>query len=264
MQQLIDGYLLGASRRCSPRELGESGRAVPAARVALLQASEHHFLRPVTVSSHPRHARGSGHWSTHACSHCCTTAPLNRKNFAETGRGVCRIRPSLASQLAETLPSWRTNIAPAVERVAQTLADNGPTKLDVPTSLSGADRRVSWHARRVPEGTKAVSIPPLPATCRGCGGELSSRSRRFCDRCRRASAERAGHSARAAAATALERLREDGRDPAPSLDGAAPTGRACKSVRRRALPNSPLQIHRHVLRLEVLLDPFLAALAPEA
>jgi CRISPR associated protein Cas1 len=139
---------------------------------------------------------------------------LNRENFAETGRGQCRIRASLASQLARTLPSWRTNIGPSVERVAQTLADNGPTRLDVPTSLSGADRRASWQARRPSTGSQTPSLPPLPATCRGCGSGLPSRSRRFCDRCRRASAELAGHSARAAAATALERLRADGRDPA--------------------------------------------------
>jgi CRISPR-associated endonuclease Cas1 len=139
---------------------------------------------------------------------------LNRTDFAESGRGECRIRPSLASQLAETLPTWRTNIGPAVERVAQTIADNGPTNLDVPTSLSGANRRASWHARRPRNAAKTAAVPALPATCRGCGSHLPNRRRRYCDACRRVSAELAGQSGRAAAATALERLRTDGRDPA--------------------------------------------------
>jgi hypothetical protein len=159
---------------------------------------------------------------------------LDRKDFAETARGACRIRPTLASQLAETLPTWRTNIAPTVERVAQTLADNGPTRLDVPTSLTGADRRASWHARRPRAGTKAACVPPLPSTCRGCGSQLPSRARRYCDGCRRASAERAGHTARAAAATALERLRDGGRDPAHGGDAAKRRGRRTLATNRRS------------------------------
>jgi CRISPR-associated endonuclease Cas1 len=144
---------------------------------------------------------------------------LTRKDFAETRRGDCRILPPLAKELASTLPAWRDYIAPVVERVAQAIGDRAPSRLDVPSALTGAKRRAAWQQRGSLKHTNP-RLPALPPTCRGCGGALPNSSRTHCDGCRRENAERAGQTARPVAAAALERLRDQGRDPAHGGDAA--------------------------------------------
>ncbi|GAC1319363.1 MAG: hypothetical protein NVSMB25_10020 [Thermoleophilaceae bacterium] len=48
---------------------------------------------------------------------------LSRADFVETPQGGCRLLPTLARELATTLPSWRQAIAPFVEDAARTLAE---------------------------------------------------------------------------------------------------------------------------------------------
>jgi hypothetical protein len=147
-------------------------------------------------------------------------AATPRRNLSAVGRVA-----SLIAQVDGSRTSNRggpraraqvlAGVAPVVERAAQTLADAAPRPFTVATSLTGNVRRAAWDARRPRPGKPtAAAVAPLPATCRSCGSELPNRKRRYCDRCRQASAERAGHSGRTAAAAALGRLRDQGRDPA--------------------------------------------------
>jgi CRISPR-associated endonuclease Cas1 len=129
---------------------------------------------------------------------------LSRRDFVETSGGNCRLRPRLARELATTAPTWATYLAPVVERTAQAIADAAAKPFQLPTSLTGIVRRAAWAPRRRTSPRTTPKLPPLPASCRGCGGELPNHKRRYCDSCRRGSAERAGHSGRAAAAAALE------------------------------------------------------------
>ncbi len=148
---------------------------------------------------------------------------LNRRDLAETRRGDCRILPPLAERLATTVGTWQQYVAPAVERVAQTIGDHATDPFAVPTNLTGTHRKAAWQ-RRQSQRTRSAPLAPLPTTCRGCGAELANRRRRYCDACRQASAERAGHSGRAAATIALARLRDEGLDPAHGGDTARRRG----------------------------------------
>src|SRR5205823_9999622 len=47
-----------------------------------------------------------------------TQRTLAARDFVETRQGSCRLAPRMAAELAETVPAWRTQVAPVVERVA--------------------------------------------------------------------------------------------------------------------------------------------------
>ncbi len=151
---------------------------------------------------------------------------LRRRDFVETRRGVCRLLPGLAKELAVTAPVWRRHVAPVAERVARMLAVAAGQ--DAPaTQLTGTARRQAWDGRRRRPKRSSSDNLSLPSTCRACGGELANRRRRVCDGCRRDRAIEAGKAARPVAAAVLDQLRDGGRDPAHGGDAA----------RRRGLKN---------------------------
>ena len=148
---------------------------------------------------------------------------LRKGDFVETRRGVCRVLPRLARELAGTAPAWRRHVAPVAERVACILAEASGHETP-PTRLTGTARSQAWEGRRRRPTRGSQGGLSLPATCRGCGGELPDRRRRYCDACRRDQAVEAGKAARPAAAAVLAQLRREGRDPAHGGDAAMRRG----------------------------------------
>jgi hypothetical protein len=135
---------------------------------------------------------------------------LSRRDFAETGRGECASAQACLASRQHTLQLADLHRSRGRARGSGVRGQriDATRRTYIAEWCQSAD--LLARSGRAPDESHGGA----PAACRGCGSELPSRSRRFCDRCRRASAERAGHSGRAAAATAFERLRADGRDPA--------------------------------------------------
>jgi len=138
---------------------------------------------------------------------------LNKRDFVETRRGVCRVLPPLARELGRTAPTWRAHIAPIAEQVAEMLSVAAGGTVP-PTPLTGEARRRGWDIRSSRKKQAHAVAGPLPATCRGCGGDLPDRRRRMCEGCRREQALEAVSTARPVANAVLAQLRKDGRDPA--------------------------------------------------
>jgi hypothetical protein len=96
---------------------------------------------------------------------------FSKRDFYEEGDGTLRITRPLTSHLAMTAPIWR----PAAQTVAGWLArafTNGlgeGHQLHPPVPALPAPRR-AWQGMQ----------PPMPKTCIECGGELTTRQRKFC------------------------------------------------------------------------------------
>jgi CRISPR-associated endonuclease Cas1 len=144
-----------------------------------------------------------------------TQRTLNPSDFAETRRGICRLKPRLASELTETITAWRHHIAPIVEQTAHTLADSSPARLPLLTPLTRANQRSAWDERAPNRRVHQLSGTglALPASCRACGSPLPNRRRRYCDDCRREQLAKQASAGRANAAAVLARLRAEQRDP---------------------------------------------------
>ena len=148
---------------------------------------------------------------------------LQKGDFVETRRGVCRLLPALATELAATAPTWRTLVAPIAEHVARSLS--GAERELLATPLAGENRSRSWDSRQARRKRVPNAPAPLPSRCRACGGELPDRRRRSCDSCRRERALESAKEARPVAAAVLTQLREDGRDPAHGGEAGRRRGR---------------------------------------
>jgi CRISPR-associated endonuclease Cas1 len=155
------------------------------------------------------------------------------RDFAETTRGDCRVRPALASSLAGTVPVWRESVAPIVEHVAHDLARASDVGV-VASNPAGARRRAARRGAAGPAPARAIRAAPLPSTCRACGASLDDRRRRYCDPCRRATAAKAGEGGRSVAAAVLAQLRSDGRDPAHGGEAAKARGEKNAAHQRAA------------------------------
>jgi CRISPR-associated endonuclease Cas1 len=138
---------------------------------------------------------------------------LSARDFIETPRGACRLRPAMAKRLAETTMIWKEQVAVAAERVAQLFAHAADEPL--PTRLTQQERVAAWDRRRpVSQRNSGSRSARLPDTCRDCGSELPDRRHRYCLLCRNRRWSKAGETGRDIAAGVLRQLREDGRDPA--------------------------------------------------
>jgi hypothetical protein len=116
-------------------------------------------------------------------------------DFMETAQGVCRVMPPLRDVLAGTVTTWAGHIAPHVEDVARSLAQDAGLPAP-PTLLTGQRRR----AARPASATTRPTMPPKPSAvsnrCMDCGVEVRP-ARRRCDSChRRANDQRLATAAR--------------------------------------------------------------------
>jgi CRISPR-associated endonuclease Cas1 len=107
---------------------------------------------------------------------------LKREWFFEKRDGNCRLMSSIASQLSETLPIWRREVAPVAERVARLLWLATPQ-----SNRSGAPAtRLTQSRKREAKGV-AASLPLMsksiqPHLCRNCGAEIP-RKQKYCGSC---------------------------------------------------------------------------------
>ena len=163
-----------------------------------------------------------------------TQRTLARGDFIETRQGGCRITPRLASRLTETIETWRHQIAPIAEGVAQTLARSAASPTSIAAPLTRAQHRAAWDERapnRKRRLTKA-STPVLPNACRDCGTHLPDRRKRYCDDCRAQRWKRHTEHGRDEAASVLARMRAEHRDPAHG--GRAAEIRGAKNAAHQA------------------------------
>jgi CRISPR-associated endonuclease Cas1 len=153
-----------------------------------------------------------------------TERKLRARDFVEGRRGVCRILPSLAADLATTISTWRASVAPVAERVAKAIAE-AAGHAPPPTPLTQSTRRAALDHRGARKRQRNPSLLRLPATCRGCGDGLPDKRRRYCETCLREQFTDVADRGRPAAAATLAQLRADGRDPAHGGEAAASRGK---------------------------------------
>ena len=104
------------------------------------------------------------------------------RDFHEARIGNCRLQPPLTHRLAETMPAWRTLVAPIAETVARRLAD--AARIDPsPTPLTQANRRQSRATSRRSKKRQLTVPDPRPRTCKICGAEITTGGRVHCDDC---------------------------------------------------------------------------------
>jgi len=168
-----------------------------------------------------------------------TDRTISIRDFVETPRGACRLRPAFAKQLAETTTVWGSHVAPVAEHVAQMLAH--ATDQPLPTKLTQEERVAAWTLRRMRQPKSRTSAPRLPSTCRDCGGELPDRRHRYCSGCRDRRWGAAGQTGRVKAAQMLEELRHRGYDPAHG--GRAAQLRGQKNAAHQAAVRSWAEAH---------------------
>jgi len=106
--------------------------------------------------------------------------PLARDSFFEQRDGNCRLMNSLASQLAQTAPTWARLVAPTAEWFARELH-----RAERPSRSRIAARLTQRHRREV-KGAPALPQPkPAPRpkrVCRSCGGDLKG-DKLYCAKC---------------------------------------------------------------------------------
>jgi len=132
-----------------------------------------------------------------------TERTLSGHDFVGTPRGICRLAPHLAEELAQSTLVWADHIGPIAEDIAQLLLT--PTGSEVPTRLT---------RRKQTAAVRRSKLPALPRRCADCGGSLAASSGRYCPACRDDRWSKDAQSGRDAAAQVLARLRADERDPA--------------------------------------------------
>lgn len=107
--------------------------------------------------------------------------PLKRAWFFEERNGNCRLMAELASQLAETAPTWARLAAPiaewAVKEIASTTRTGRPTPA---TRLTQNRKRALTGGMFTPRPRNSVKLPNV---CSVCGNEVPSRNEkcRFCN-----------------------------------------------------------------------------------
>jgi hypothetical protein len=156
-------------------------------------------------------------------------------DFQETPKGTCRVRPPLSHELAETLPSWATKVAPIAERVAKMLGETpGSRVVRVPTPLTQESRRAAqeWKGAHKNQRREAPRTRVPKFRCKGCGKALSNKDRTYCNACLPAFEARQQGVLAGYGQEVLARLRAEGKDPAHGGDAARKRG-TTQSRRRR-------------------------------
>lgn len=156
-----------------------------------------------------------------------TQRTLAQADFAETRQGGCRLKPALASFLAETSRTWREQVAPVVEGIARALAQDAGRPLEIAAPLTRAHHQAAWAGRKSSGETRlrSASLPALPNACRDCGSHLPDRRRRYCELCRAQRWTKHAATGRENAAPVLASLRAEQHDPAHGGRAAELRGR---------------------------------------
>jgi len=141
---------------------------------------------------------------------------FTRREFGETSRGVCRVLPTLAQELAQTAALWRDAIAPHTEHVARLLAEAPTSRVDaLSTPLTRRNRKDANPPKKA-ERTQRQA-PAASTVCKRCAEPVPLRDRVYCDAC--------------LALPQRERRTPIGQATGPkppSPHGSVPTSRRCK------------------------------------
>jgi CRISPR-associated endonuclease Cas1 len=154
-------------------------------------------------------------------------------DFHETRRGVCRLLSPMTKQLAETAPTWGGLIAPVAEQVATILARAPGSRIDrLTTPLTNTNRQAGRDGMRRTARTGRPRAPKPPPTCQRCGGELPHPERRVCDTCLAETQAEQFEAFSGTGLAALERLKQEGRDPTHGGEAAKKRGQATADRKR--------------------------------
>jgi hypothetical protein len=110
-----------------------------------------------------------------------TRGPLRREWFFEERNGNARLMAALAARLSETMPLWRSHVAPVAECVVRSLwtsSQKPQAKAQPPTRLTQAHRRAAKGSSFDPQQGRVSRI----SVCRTCGKEIDARDK-FCVGC---------------------------------------------------------------------------------
>lgn len=156
-----------------------------------------------------------------------TQRTLGRGEFAETRQGACRLAPSIAARLADTVGTWRHHIGPVVEGISHALVQTAPSRSTIAAPLTRAQHHAAWDDRSPTHKRRQAiaATPHLSNACRDCGIQLADRRRRYCDDCRAQRWVTHTERGRDNAASVLSRLRAEQRDPAHGGRAAELRGR---------------------------------------
>lgn len=129
-----------------------------------------------------------------------TRGPLPRQWFFEERNGNARLMAQFAARLSETMPTWRSHVAPVAEWVARSIWTS--TRKSVSAQLS---TRLTQTRRRDAKGSSfdphQVQTPRRAKVCQNCGKEIKNKYR-FCIGCvpeiSRENLIKAAHSGRVA------------------------------------------------------------------
>ncbi len=154
------------------------------------------------------------------------------EEFHETRTGHCRLMPSLAHELAQTMPLWAREVAPTAERIAHLLSDTtARVTRSTPLTRSNSRTAVGPANGRRPRAA-ARHAPVATSTCRTCGAQLTEKRRELCPSCwPRTRAQLATARAEFGAATIAERRAQ--RDDPTNTEQARTKRAASLSVRKR-------------------------------
>jgi CRISPR-associated endonuclease Cas1 len=96
--------------------------------------------------------------------------PLKRSWFFEERNGNCRLMADLASQLAETAPTWARLVAPLAEWAVKEIASTTKTRRQAPpTRLTQNRKRALTGGTFIPSPTNSVRLQNM---CSVCGNEI--------------------------------------------------------------------------------------------
>lgn len=107
---------------------------------------------------------------------------FTRKDIGETSRGICRLLPAFAAELAQTARHWRDAIAPHAEHTAKLLAETPTSRIDrLATPLTRTNRTRANGSKR--PGLQPRTAPRPQPDCKLRGDPVSTRERTYCDTC---------------------------------------------------------------------------------
>jgi CRISPR-associated endonuclease Cas1 len=152
------------------------------------------------------------------------TRTFSARDFAEARDGACRLSSTLTRELAATMPTWATLLAPHVDAMAKyvgRIARSGTFAVYPiePGPKKGIRPRPQEPAvvQRAPKKLSTVPMSTLHNACRECGAPLTVRKRVYCDACGPAIIAATRNESKGAFAAAgsakLAKMRAAGFDP---------------------------------------------------